>query len=104
MDGHKPTWYDAYEEIKHNIFSAYKSASLALVLEALGAYYLLAKIIAYEASAFELPKNRSTYFPWHDGEIKIDTTVKFATAKHWPSHFKSEHFINISIKHKKKSP
>lgn len=99
-DGSKPTWYNAYEEIKHNIFSTYKKASIDLVFDALGAYYLVSKIIAHEGSAFELAQSKLSYFPWYNGEIKIDNSVKFPTSKNWLSHFKSEHFINISIKRK----
>lgn len=101
--GKKPKWYDAYEDVKHNIFSTYSKASIELVFDALAAYFLLAKIIAHEASPFEPSKETKEYFPWTEGEINIDNRVTFPTSPHWLSHFKSKHFININIKKKVKN-
>lgn len=94
----KPEWYKSYEDIKHNIFSKYKKATIELTIDSLGAYYLLATIVAHEASTLQVSHGNKEYFPWYEGKIEIDTNVKFATSKHWLSHFKSNEFINISVK------
>jgi len=93
----KPEWYEKYEEVKHNMLSAYELATVSLVMDALASYYLVASIIAQEGSSLELPENRKKYFPWYEGKIRRTNKVTFPTSPHWLSHFKSNHFFRIEI-------
>lgn len=94
----KPRWFDIYEGIKHNFFSKYPGATLEIVFEALAAYYLIARMLANEATFIVQPEWQSGYYTWYEANICADRSLHVGASENDIQHFKSKHFEALSLR------